>query len=249
MRRALIFLAAVTTAAVTAAVGAFAIGSWPLGTEVTYDVPFDPRNFGHPINNKYFAIRPGTTLRYEKKTRSGGIRVEIEMTGETRQVMGVTVTGVRDREWVNDQLIEDTTDWYAQDKDGNVWYFGETVANYKDGRLISNDGSWGAGVNDARPGIVMPADPKVGQTYRQEYYKDEAEDMGTVLAIGRTVAIPHGVYDDCIQIRDWSRLEWGGDHKYFCSGVGFLALAQEWFERLELVGIDQGVIYEQQRLP
>ena len=121
--------------------------------------------------------------------------------------MGVTTLVVRDREWLNDQMAEDTRDWVAQDKDGNVWYFGEAVDNYEDGKLVDHDGSWEAGVDGALPGIVMLSNPKAGDTYRQEYYPGKAEDMGTVVAVGKKVTVPQGAFEDCVQIRDWSRIK------------------------------------------
>ena len=137
------------------------------------------------ITNKYYPLKPGMKATYEKKTSKGIERIEIEVTGETKKVMGVTALVVRDREWLNDQLKEDTRDWVAQDKDGNVWYFGEAVDNYENGKLVNHDGSWEAGVDGAKPGIVMLNNPKVGDTYRQEYYPGKAEDMGTVVAVGK----------------------------------------------------------------
>jgi hypothetical protein len=231
MKKALALVALVVVVGVIAA----AVLWWR--GRVTYDPPFEPNNFTSLINNRYFTVKPGNAYRYDKKTSAGAIRVEVDMIGETRQVMGLTVTVVREREWLNDQLLEDTYDWYAQDKDGNVWYFGETVSNYKDGKLSDHSGSWEAGPGGARPGIIMPAEPKVGQTYRQENAKGIAEDMGTVVAVKQKVTVPHGTYDDCVKIKDWSKLAWGGDYKYFCAGVGFLALAEEASERLELLHI------------
>src|SRR5215210_3267539 len=138
---------AVTLRAVSALIGAgvFVI-FWTRSEAITYDPPFDPKNFENSAANKYFALKPGTAFRFSKKKVSGStVRVEVEVTRETKQIMGVTTTAVRDREWVNDELVEDTTDWYAPDKDGNVWYFGEVVNNYKDGKLTDQVGSWEAG--------------------------------------------------------------------------------------------------------
>ena len=137
--------------------------------------------------------------------------------------MGVDTTVIWDRVWRNDKLIEDTQDWYAQDKDGNVWYFGEAVGNYVDGKLQNHSGSWEAGVNGAVPGIAMPAAPKIGHTYYQELAKSVAEDMGTIIATGVKVTVPAGSYDDCIQVRDWSRIErTANEFKYYCVGAGFV---------------------------
>ena len=200
-----------------------------------YDLVINPADFTHVITNKYYPLRPGMKASYEEKTEKGRKRVEIEVTGETKQVMGVTALVVRDREWLNEELHEDTRDWIAQDKEGNVWYFGEAVGNYEDGKLVSDDGSWEAGVDGAKPGILMLANPKVGDTYRQEYYPGKAEDMGTVVAVGKKVVVPQGVFEDCVQIRDWSRIKEGDtEDKYYCAGAG-MVLEEEESHRLELI--------------
>ena len=202
----------------------------------SYSPTINPSDFTHVITNKYYPLKPGMKAMYEKKTQKGIERVEIDVTGETRKVMGVTALVVRDREWLNDELREDTKDWVAQDKDGNVWYFGETVDNYENGKLVDHDGSWEAGVDGAQPGIVMLSNPKVGDTYRQEYYAGKAEDMGTVVAVGKKVTVRQGAFEDCVQIRDWSCIGDGSEHKYFCAGAG-LVLEGEGAERLELVSL------------
>jgi hypothetical protein len=201
----------------------------------SYNPVINPAEFTHVITNKYYPLRPGMKAIYEEKSEQGRKRVEIEITGETKKVMGVTALVVRDREWLNEELHEETRDWVAQDKEGNVWYFGEAVGNYEDGKLVSDDGSWEAGVDGAKPGILMLANPKVGDTYRQEYYPGKAEDMGTVVAVGKKVVVPQGVFEDCVQIRDWSRIKEGDtEHKYYCAGAG-MVLEEEESHRLELI--------------
>ncbi len=116
--------------------------------------------------------------------------------------MGVNTIVVWDRVWLNDELIEDTKDWYAQDKYGNVWYFGEDSKEYEDGKVVSTEGSWEAGVDNAKPGIIMKANPVIGESYRQEYYKGEAEDMADVVALGVKVKVKYGSFSDCLQTRD-----------------------------------------------
>lgn len=150
--------------------------------------------------------------------------------------MGISATVLRDREWMDGELQENTWDWFAQDKAGNVWYFGEAVDNYEGGKLVNHDGSWEAGLEGAKPGIIMLNDPKVGDTYRQEYLAGKAEDMGTVVAVRKKVTVPHGTFDDCVQIQDWSRIkESETEHKCYCSGVGYMVLEEEGPEKLELV--------------
>jgi hypothetical protein len=119
--------------------------------------------------------------------------------------------------------VEDTYDWYAQDKKGNVWYFGEYSTEYEDGKPAGTEGSWEAGVGGAEPGIIMPADPIVGMSYRQEYLKGEAEDMGMIVSLGNSKTVPFGSYSDVLMTRDWNPREPGGaEHKYYAKGVGVI---------------------------
>jgi hypothetical protein len=189
-----------------------------------YNPKIDPLNFVAEISNKYFTLKPGK--KFEFKNSAGSERIEISITQETKKILGVTTTVVRATEWKNGVLKEDTRDWYAQDKDGNVWYFGEAVDNYVDGKLNNHAGSWEAGIGGALPGIIMLANPKVGDTYRQEYYKGKAEDMGTITALAMKVTTPLGTFDDCVQIKDWSQIEAASEFKYYCPGPGFLVLEE-----------------------
>ncbi|MGH2764672.1 MAG: hypothetical protein ACRDKA_01980 [Actinomycetota bacterium] len=134
-----------------------------------YEPGIDPTAFVRDIDNPYLPLTPGQTLVYEGVSDGERERVEVTVTPETKQVMGVTATVVRDRAFVDGELVEDTFDWFAQDRQGNVWYFGEETAEYKGGEIVTRAGSWEAGVDGARPGIVMLAEPRVGDTFRQEY--------------------------------------------------------------------------------
>jgi hypothetical protein len=152
--------------------------------------------------------------------------------------MGVTTRAVRVREWRNGALREDTTEWYAQDKAGIVWYFGEAVNNYEDGKVIHHTGSWQAGVNGAKPGILMRADPKVGDSYRQEYYKEHAEAMGTVIATDRKITVPYGTFERCIQTKDTSPLAVIAEYKYYCPGIAFMVREETFYGgEADLIGV------------
>jgi hypothetical protein len=206
-----------------------------------YNPTINPNDFVPHISHKYFSLKPGMKFTYEKRTKKDVERAEVTVTSEMKSILGVTTTVVRKREWLNDQLIEDTRDWYAQDQEGNVWYFGEAVDNYRNGKIEDHEGSWEAGVKGAKPGIIMLKDPKVGDTYHQEYYKGVAEDMGTVVAVGKRVAVPYGVFEDCVQVKDTSPLDRSMlQHKYFCSGVGYVVTEEEGSERLQLVSVSRG---------
>jgi hypothetical protein len=228
-------------AVLAASVGAG--GSWAqaptTAVHAVYDPVINPEDFVPQVDNKYFTLKPGTKFTYQDK--KGIDRVEISVTNEVKKVMGVTTTVLRVREWRNGVLSEDTYDWYAQDKAGNVWYFGEAVDVYKDGKVAHYKGSWEAGVNGAKPGIIMPKDPQVGDMYRQEYYRAHAEDIGTVAAISKKVTIPHGTFEKCVQMRDSIPFDTTAEYKSYCPGIGFLALEEvgNWGAQAELVSISR----------
>jgi hypothetical protein len=188
-----------------------------------YDPQIDPANFVATIDNPYLPLAPGSVWEYEGTSEDGTERVVVEVTDETREVMGVTATVVRDRVYVGDELVEDTDDWFAQDADGNVWYFGEEVENFEDGQLEDTDGSWEAGVDGALPGIVMPADPQVGDAFRQEFYEGEAEDMFEILAVDGERSVPAGDFSDALVTEDWNPLEPDVvEQKTYAPGVGLI---------------------------
>ena len=187
-----------------------------------------PSDFISEINNKFLTLTPGTTLFYESQTDEGLERIEVTVTHEKREVMGVKTTVVWDREWLNDELVEDTKDWFAQDLEGNVWYFGEDAKDFQSGQLVSTKGSWEAGVDGAKPGIVMKAFPQIGDSYRQEYYVGKAEDMGEVVSLDETVSVTYGTFSGCLKTKDWNPLEAGViEFKYYCPQVGNLVLEEE----------------------
>ena len=126
------------------------------------------------------------------------------VTASTRDVMGVTAVVVRDREFDGTRLIEDTEDWFAQDNEGNVWYFGESTAECADGAVANQSGSWEAGVDGAQPGIVMLGNPRVGDYYRQEYYRGYAEDVARVRELGATVTHEDTNYDEVLITEDFT---------------------------------------------
>src|SRR5918998_3171882 len=119
-----------------------------------------PSNFVKEVDNPYFPLEPGTTLVYAGRTEEGTERVEDTVLRETKRVMGVECVVLRDRVWLNGELIEDTLDWHAQDREGNVWYFGEYTREYENGKVVSTEGSFEAGGKGGLPGPIMPARPQ-----------------------------------------------------------------------------------------
>ena len=192
---------------------------------VEYNPKINPTDFTTNITNKYFSLAPGLKMVYE----GGGERDEITVTGAKKTIMGVETLVYHDIVWLNGVLKEDTLDYVAQDKAGNVWYFGEDVSNYNtNGTLKDHAGGWIAGVNGAKPGIWMEANPKVGDKYRQEYYKGEAEDLGEVVSLHEMVTVPAGTYRNCIKTLDTSAIEpLLKEYKYYCAEVRGLVLEMD----------------------
>lgn len=183
----------------------------------------NPANFTTDIDNPYFPLKPGTVWTYEGETEDGLESIAVEVTDQTREVAEVTCVVVRDTVRLDGEVLEDTYDWYAQDNNGNVWYMGEDTKEYEDGVVVSTEGSWEAGVDGAMPGIVMEAKPKIGDSYRQEYYRGEAEDLAGVISLNESVEVPLGSYENCLKTREWTPIEPDVlEYKYYAPGVGMV---------------------------
>jgi hypothetical protein len=204
-----------------------------------YDPAIDPANFTVNIDNPFFPLVPGAERTYHKQTKAGLEVTTVTVTSDTKVVQGVTCRVVRDVVKVNNVVEEDTLDYFAQDLAGNVWYFGELSMEFANGELASLEGSWCAGVDGAKAGIIMKAAPAVDDTYRQEFFLGEAEDAATVLSLTATASVPYGDFTNCLQTRDFTPLEPGpGEHKYYAPGVGLvLEVDVESGTRVELVSI------------
>jgi len=206
--------------------------------DTDYSVSINPSNFTEIITNPYLPFTVGSTFTYTGETEEGTERIQIEVLAETKVVMGVTCTVVRDIVYLNDEIIEDTHDWFAQDEDGNVWYFGEEVDNYENGVVDNNDGAWEAGINGALPGIAMLANPVIGLLYRQEYFKGEAEDRAEVISFNETVTTPAGTFTGCLKIRETTPLEPEvEEYKFYALGIGVVLESKE-DEKAEIIQYD-----------
>jgi hypothetical protein len=200
--------------------------------------PFDAANFVAGVDNPFMPLVPGTRLSYEKSTDEGLEEVVVEVLSSTRTILGVVCVEVRDVVSLDGEVVEDTIDWFAQDVDGHVWYFGEDSKTYEGGVLVGTEGSWEAGVAGALPGIVMLADPEVGLTYEQERAPGVAEDRATVRGLSEGVTVPYGAFSGCLRTEDFTPLEPGVvEDKYYAPGVGFVLEVDEDGERLELVDV------------
>ena len=195
----------------------------PAVFDLDYMAHIHPENFVSKIDNPFLPLTVGSTFDYAAQTSSGTEHIVIEVLPETRTVMGITCTVVLDQAFLNDDLIEETFDWYAQDKDGNVWYFGEDVDNYIDGVLDNHYGSWEAGVDGAEPGIIMLGNPIIGLKYRQEHYLGQAEDQGEVVNENESVTVAAGSFTKCIKIKETNPLDPNFlEYKYYARGVGLV---------------------------
>jgi len=188
-------------------------------------VNLDPANFSANITNPYWPMKPGTRWTYREVDEKGRTQevVVVATTATKKLANGITARVVRDTAQKGGQIVEDTVDWYAQDSTGNVWYMGEDTAEFEKGKVVSRAGSFEAGKNGALPGIIMPAEPQVGQHYRQEYLKGEAEDNGDVLALKQMVEVPTGRYEKSVLTRDTSPLEpTVAEYKLYAPGAGLV---------------------------
>lgn len=171
------------------------------------------------VDNPYWPMRRGSRWIYESKQE----RVVVSVTDEEKTVSGgIEALTLRDVATANDgDLIEVTDDWYAQDREGNVWYLGTDAKEYEGGKVVSSSGSWEHGVDGAYGGIIMPAKPRPGLVYRQEYYKDEPEDTAKVLSVDAKVTVPFGSFDSCVETEDTTPLEPNVvERKYYARNTG-----------------------------
>ncbi|MGH2548426.1 MAG: hypothetical protein ACRDHN_03505 [Thermomicrobiales bacterium] len=187
-----------------------------------YHPIIDPATFVAKIDNPYMPMAPGAMFTYMGTSDGQPQQNTVSVTSESKMILGVACVVVRDQVFADGELLEDTYDWFAQDNLGQVWYFGEASTAYEDGKT-STEGSWEAGVDGAYPGIVMQAQPVMGDPYRQEYYSGEAEDMAQVIEVDGEITVPFGSFTQTITTKEWTPLEPGiVEHKTYAPGIGFV---------------------------
>jgi hypothetical protein len=192
-------------------------------------VTLDPARFaGVAIDHPFWPMAPGSRWVYRETDADGSEqKVEVLVTEQSKQILGITATVVHDVVTEDGELVEDTFDWYAQDLDGNLWYLGEDTKEFEGGKVVSTEGSWQAGIDGAQPGIILPASPVVGMTYRQEYYAGQAEDAGAVVSLDERVTVPFGTFDGVLGTRDFTPLDPDVvEHKSYARGVGLVQVIQ-----------------------
>jgi hypothetical protein len=202
-----------------------------------------PGNFVARVDNPWFPLIPGTTFVYRGVKDGKAARDVVTVTHASKTIQGVRCTAVKDRLYLAGRLEERTTDWYAQDRQGNVWYFGEATAELdRAGHVTSTEGSWQAGHNGAQAGVFMTARPAVGQSRRQEYYKGHAEDHFAVVSLRAHIAVPYVTSSRALLTKEWTPLEPGTlDHKYYVRGIGNVkeVTVKGPLERSELVSVQR----------
>ena len=181
-----------------------------------------PADYSATVNHKLVPLSTVKLTVFEGTEGGTRIRIESRVVDATATLAGVEVRAVEVKEYENGRYSERTLDYYAQHRDGSVWYFGERVEDIKDGKVAGHSGQWLAGVGNAQAGLFMPADPQVGQSFEQERAPGIAEDRSKVVEVGLKVTTAAGTFTDCIKTEDYAPLDKATEHKYYCPGVGLV---------------------------
>jgi len=236
-------IAVVLVAAITIGVGASTAASprpprWALHGR--YSATIDPADFVATIDNRYFPLKPGTAFHYRGFKGETPQTDDMVVTGQTKQILGVRCTVVRDTVSQHGRPLERTFDWYAQDKQGNVWYMGEDALELTHGRFVRAGDSWKSGVKGAKPGIIMRGNLQPGDVYRQEYYPPGgALDQARVLGRAASVKVPYGTFKRALVTVEWSPVEPQFEKKLYVAGIGEIQehVTQGGRERFALVSV------------
>jgi hypothetical protein len=205
-----------------------------------YSPRIDPANFVSKIDNRYFPLIPGTAFHYRGYSDGTPQTDDMVVTRKTKTILGVTCVVVRDTVSERGKPLERTFDWYAQDKQGDVWYMGEDSLELKNGRFVRASDSWQAGVNGGKPGIIIKGQPKAGDVYRQEYYPPGgALDQARVLDARPTVVVSAGTYEHALATVEWSPVEPQLERKWYAAGIGEIQeqVVKGGHERFQLVSV------------
>jgi hypothetical protein len=230
-----------TTASSTSSTSTTPTIALPQGSE---HVSIDPADFTTNIDNPYLPFQPGSHWVYREVENGETQRVDVTVLDRTKMIAnGVEAQVVHDVVSQKGEPIEDTYDWYAQASDGSVWYMGEDTKEYENGKVSSTAGSWEAGVKGAEPGVVMPANPEPGMSYREELLKGEAEDVAKITGNDAKVTVPFGSYDTVVTTANTTPLEPNVlEHKFYAPGIGSVRedLLSGGHGRTELLKFTQG---------
>jgi hypothetical protein len=210
---------------VAVAAGGLAVAAHnPAPVTKPYNPDIDPADFGGPIDNSYLPLKPGTVFTYRGVGDDGTTRELniVRVTHRKKRIMGIDAVVVLDKVWAGGKPEERTFDWYAQDRDGNVWYLGEDSSDFQHGHWVRNDGSWTAGVGNGKPGVIMLAHPRRGDAYRQEYSPGHAVDQAKVLGPGGRVATPFRTFRRTLLTREYSTIDRQFEKKWYARGIGVI---------------------------
>jgi hypothetical protein len=236
-------IVAVSVAALAVGMGASSaatINPPPWALHGPYSPKIDPANFVAVVDNPYFPLERGIAFHYKGIKEGMPQTDDVVVTNLSKRVLGVKTTAVRDTVSEHGKVVERTFDWYAQDKEGNVWYMGEDSLELKHGRLVRAGDSWQGGVEGAKPGIVMRAHPRPGEVYRQEYFKPAgALDQARVFGLHTSVKVPYGTFTRSLVTLEWSPVEPQFERKYYVKGIGEVKeqVTQGGHESFELVRV------------
>ncbi|HUU05439.1 MAG TPA: hypothetical protein VMZ49_06110 [Patescibacteria group bacterium] len=206
-----------------------------------YNPHIIPLEFVQGVDNPYFPLHPGQTRNYMVTSGESAAEMTVTATANNKLIMGVLCQGVQERLVADMRLFEDTWRWYAQDLHGNVWYFARETRKY-DYDVVTEDWSWQAGINGAKPGMVMVGRPAdyLNKEYREEYVAGLEEDKVQVLSLNETVTVPYGTFSGCLKVKVYSDIDAGRiEYRYYAPGIG-LVLSEtmsEGGQRVELVAI------------
>ena len=196
------------------------------GQSASPPASINPADFSTTVDKRFFPVQPGQTRAYEGEEKDGGkttnTRVEETVLDETDTIAGVKVRIVEVKEFEDGELTEITKDYYAQHKDGAVYYFGERVDEYRDGKVVGHGGQWLAGEGQNQPGVFMPAEPNIGEEFEQEKAPGIAEDRSKVIAVDQTVETPAETDAGCIKTEDYSPIDKVTESKFYCPDVGLV---------------------------
>ena len=203
-----------------------------------------PSSFSPNVTNAWFPLRMGSVYRYRGVKDGEPSREVLKVTHRTRTIDDARCVVISDLLYLRGKLEERTRDYYTQDADGNVWYFGEDTAELDaNGKVKTREGTWHAGVDGAKPGIFMYAHPRVGQSAKQEDLSGRAEDHFQVLRRRASVTVPFKTFDSALLTKEWTPVEPGVlDHKYYARGIGTVLeqTVKGGNERNELVSFTRG---------
>ena len=231
-------------AAATAPAGLQTLGPIKSGAGPGWPATLSPSDFVARVDNPWFPLKPGSKYRYRGNKEGTRMTDVVKVTHRTKRILGVKTTVVHDVVRTHGRREEVTNDFYAQDRNRNVWYFGEATKELdRHGNIISTEGSFEAGVDGARAGVYIPGHPKVGQSARQEFYPGQAEDHFKVLDLNARVSVPYVTSDHALRTKEWTPLEPNVvDNKYYVRGIGTVreVAVKGPVERLNLVAFHRG---------